>query len=124
MEGASLARRFAQTAGEVNRSIQGKHLPISDKLTDMSALHLDKPRLNIYGKAIDSSVIAGVVTPFIGGSTATSVGFFGLAVVIVAVAMRRNARSKRERRKPDTDSKTSDTEKKAKAEVGGATGDA
>ena len=85
----------------------------------MSALHFDKPRLNIYGKAIVSCVIAGIVTPFIGGSTSTSVGFFGLAVVIVAVSMRRNARSKRERRSPDDDSKTSDTEKKAKGETGG-----
>lgn len=86
----------------------------------MSALHLERPRLNSYGKSVVGCVIAGIVTALIGVPGFVSVGFFGLAVVGIAVAMRRNARTKKEQQSGDDGSKTSDTEKKAKAMVGGA----
>lgn len=88
----------------------------------MAALHIERPRLNIYGKGIVSCVIIGITTALIGAPSLVSVGFFGLAVGIMVVAMRRNSRTKKEQQSGDDDSKTSDTEKKAKAMVGGAGG--
>jgi len=86
----------------------------------MSTLQRQRPQLNIYGKGTVSCVIAGIVSTIIGVPSSVSVGFFGFAVVILAVAMRRNARGKEEQQPGSDDSKTSDTEKKAKAMVGGA----
>ncbi|WP_147587287.1 hypothetical protein [Halorubrum lipolyticum] len=88
----------------------------------MSGLHLERPRLNIYGKSIVGCVVAGVVTALVGVPSSVSVGFSGLAVGIMTVAMRRSARTKEEQQSGDDDSKTSDTEKKAKAMVGGSGG--
>ncbi len=89
----------------------------------MLARHLERPRLNIYGKSVVLCVCAGVVTALIGGPSSLSAGFLGLAVVGIAVAMRRTARKAENRQRNDDDSKTSDTEKKAKAMVGGGAED-
>ena len=79
-----------------------------------------RPKLNIYGKVVLLSVLAGVGMFAIAGSLALAAGFVGIAVVALAVALRRNP-GEHERHLTDEESdKTADWEKKAKAEIGGA----
>jgi hypothetical protein len=78
----------------------------------------DLPRPNIYGVLFTVSLLAGIGMALAGGPAFLVVGFLGFAVVITWVAMRRSKSS--EGSEPDDDGE--DTEGKAKAEAGGATG--
>ena len=79
-----------------------------------------RPELNIYGKIILLSVLAGVGVFVIVDSLVLAAGFVGVAVVVLAVALYRNP-GEQERHPTDEESdKTADWEKKAKAEAGGA----
>lgn len=86
-------------------------------MSDLTALR----RLNIYGKVLVCSVVIGVVLSVIGASEMLVGGVFGWIALVIFVAMHR--RSTTAQSTVDSDSEQiSDTEKKAKAEVGGSGG--